>query len=43
MTPQAWWIKAAVSLLLGIGSGIVLHFTLYRIGLPLYPFVYQAF
>jgi hypothetical protein len=30
---------------IGVGAlvGVVLHYYLYRIGLPLQPFIYQAF
>jgi hypothetical protein len=34
------WILSAV---LGLGVGVMLHFALYRIGLPIQPFIYQAF
>ena len=27
----------------GVAVGVVLHYTLYRMGLPLEPFIYQAF
>ncbi len=29
--------------LLGLGLGAVVHYLLYRIGLPLKPFIYVAF
>lgn len=29
--------------MLGLGVAVVLHFTLYRMTLPLKPFIYQAF
>jgi hypothetical protein len=32
-----------LSLLAGIMSGIAIHYMLYRIGLPLEPFIYVAF
>ena len=35
--------NAVVSLLLGLAAGILIHYALYRIGLPLEPFVYVAF
>ena len=34
---------ALLSLLLGLLSGLILHFVLYRIGLPQEPFIYVAF
>ncbi len=42
MTAQrigAWVVSAA----LGVSVGVMLHFALYRIGLPVQPFIYQAF
>ena len=33
----------AASLAIGIFSAVVLHYVLYRIGLPLKPFIYVAF
>jgi hypothetical protein len=35
--------RAIFSAVLGIGIGVVLHFMLYRFGLPISPFIYQAF
>lgn len=32
-----------LSAALGIGAGVVLHFMLYRFGLPAHPFIYQVF
>ena len=29
--------------ILGFGAAVVLHFSLYRMTLPLKPFIYQAF
>jgi len=34
------WILSAM---LGLAVGIILHLALYRIGLPVQPFIYQAF
>lgn len=31
------------SLLIGVSAAFVLHYVLYRIGLPLKPFIYVAF
>lgn len=28
---------------LGVAAGVVLHYTLYRMSLPIQPFIYQAF
>jgi hypothetical protein len=39
-------IRAArwlLSFLVGCGIGILLHYTLYRIALPIEPFIYVAF
>ncbi|MFM8271815.1 MAG: hypothetical protein ACKODX_05715 [Gemmata sp.] len=27
----------------GAAAGVVLHYTLYRMGMPIQPFIYQAF
>jgi len=27
----------------GLAAGVVLHYTLYRMGMPIQPFIYQAF
>jgi hypothetical protein len=35
--------RCGASALLGLGIGVLLHFALYRIGLPIEPFIYQAF
>ena len=35
--------RLAVSILLGLATGVVLHFALYRIGVPVRAFIYQAF
>ena len=32
-----------LSILAGVGAAIVLHYVLYRIGLPLEPFIYVSF
>lgn len=34
---------ALLSLALGLLSGAVIHYMLYRMGLPLEPFIYVAF
>ncbi len=35
--------RVVSSLLLGAAIGVVLHYALYRMGLPLEPFVYMSF
>jgi hypothetical protein len=40
MKPTA---RALVSFGCGVAAGIVIHYMLYRIGLPLEPFIYVAF
>jgi hypothetical protein len=37
------WVRRLGSFLLGCAVGVLLHYVLYRIGLPLEPFVYVAF
>ena len=36
-------MRIAASCTLGLLVGVLLHFYLYRIGLPVQPFIYQAF
>jgi hypothetical protein len=36
-------LRIMVSFTLGLGTGVLFHFALYRIGLPLQPFIYQVF
>jgi hypothetical protein len=36
-------IQWTVSAALGLFVGVLFHFALYRIGLPIEPFIYQAF
>jgi len=36
-------IRWTISLALGVAVGFVIHYSLYRIGLPLQPFIYMAF
>lgn len=33
----------AVRFAAGVAAGVVLHYTLYRMGMPIQPFIYQAF
>lgn len=40
MTQYLRWL---VSLVIGALVGVILHYTLYRIGLPVEPFIYLAF
>jgi hypothetical protein len=37
------WLRWVVSFLLGCAIGVVFHYTLYRMGLPVQPFIYMAF
>ena len=36
-------LRWLLSLVAGVVVGIILHYTLYRIGLPVEPFIYLAF
>jgi len=36
-------IRIIASLLLGLAVGVLLHYVLYRMGLPIEPFIYLAF
>jgi hypothetical protein len=36
-------VKWFLSFLLGCAVGVVLHYTLYRMSLPVEPFIYMAF
>jgi len=36
-------LRQLVSFLLGCAVGAVLHYALYRMGLPIEPFIYMAF
>jgi hypothetical protein len=42
-TPTATLLGHAGSLIVGILAAFVLHYVLYRIGLPSKPFIYVAF
>jgi hypothetical protein len=35
--------RHAFSLLVGLAVGVFLHYLLYRLGLPIQPFIYVAF
>lgn len=37
------YLRWILSLVTGMVVGIILHYTLYRIGLPVEPFIYLAF
>jgi hypothetical protein len=37
------WLRWLVSFLLGCAVGVILHYTLYRISLPVEPFIYMNF
>ena len=41
MTGRA--VRRLLSFLAGLAIGILLHYTLHRIGLPIEPFIYVAF
>lgn len=43
--PAPWGRVApcAISLLVGIAAAVMLHYLLYRVGLPSRPFIYVAF
>lgn len=41
--PAARAVSCALSLLTGIAIAVVLHYVLYRVGLPSKPFIYVAF
>jgi len=36
-------MRVMLSFVLGLAVGVVIHYTLYRVGLPVKPFVYVAF
>jgi hypothetical protein len=36
-------LRIVASFLLGLAVGVVLHYALYRMGLPIQPFIYMAF
>ena len=35
--------RVAVSLTIGVSAGVLAHYALYRIALPVEPFIYMAF
>jgi hypothetical protein len=37
------FIRCALSLVVGLLCGVLLHYLVYRLGLPVRPFVYVAF
>jgi xanthosine utilization system XapX-like protein len=37
------WLRWLLSIVVGMVVGIILHYTLYRMGLPVEPFIYLAF
>jgi len=41
--PGGRWTQAGLSLLAGLLAALVLHYVLYRVGLPSKPFIYVAF
>jgi hypothetical protein len=36
-------LRAALSFVLGLGVAVVLHYALFRMTLPVEPFIYMAF
>jgi hypothetical protein len=36
-------LRVVGSFVLGLAVGVVFHYTLYRMGLPIQPFIYMAF
>lgn len=40
---QARWTARLLSLAMGLAVALILHYLLYRIGLPSKPFIYMAF
>lgn len=36
-------LRQVVSFILGCSIGVLLHYVLYRMGLPVAPFIYMAF
>ena len=40
---QALWMARILSLVMGLATALILHYVLYRIGLPSKPFIYMAF
>ena len=43
MTRARVALACSLSLAIGIGIGVFAHYLLYRMGLPLRPFIYAAF
>ena len=37
------YLRWTLSIALGFAVGVVIHYSLYRIGLPIHPFIYMAF
>jgi hypothetical protein len=36
-------LRVVISFTLGLAIGVVFHYALYRLGLPIQPFIYMAF
>lgn len=36
-------LRVAVSFTIGCAIGVVFHYSLYRMGMPIEPFIYMAF
>jgi len=41
--PGGRWMQAGLSVLAGLLAALVIHYVLYRVGLPSKPFIYVAF
>ena len=41
--PQPWAFNALISFAAGLAVALVLHYILYRIGIPGEPFIYAVF
>jgi hypothetical protein len=37
------WVRLLISFVLGCLLGVLFHYALYRMGLPVEPFIYMAF
>ena len=37
------FVRFGISFLIGAGVGVVFHYTLWRMSLPIEPFIYMAF
>jgi hypothetical protein len=37
------YLRRLISFLIGLAIGVLFHYTLYRMGMPVQPFIYMAF